>query len=155
MPRNTMKKFWSFVPLDDPDESICSLWKGPVSGGYGRFQNKLGMDNTVPRAIWEMEHGKIPKGMCVCHTCDNPLCIRLSHLFLGSFKDNMNDRIAKGHARGPRGEKNGATTLTEAHVLAIRMLANELIPPKIIAKCFKMRVEHVYAIINRNTWTHI
>lgn len=50
---------------------------------------------TVNRASWEYHHGKIPKGVFVCHKCDNPKCFRVDHLFLGTPSDNMQDMIWK------------------------------------------------------------
>lgn len=34
----------------------------------------------------------------VLHECDTPLCVRFSHLFLGSNDDNIADKTAKGRA---------------------------------------------------------
>lgn len=39
--------------------------------------------------------GAIPKGMFVCHRCDNTGCVRLEHLFLGTRSDNMVDMYNK------------------------------------------------------------
>lgn len=63
--------------------------------------------------------GPIPPGMCVCHTCDTPLCVNPAHLFLGTKRDNMQDCLRKGRKPGLPGEENGAHILTEEQVLAI------------------------------------
>src|SRR5690349_7264567 len=48
------------------------------------------------------------------HTCDNPPCINPSHLFPGSYGDNMRDAIRKGrHVRRVlRGENHPQVKLT-------------------------------------------
>ncbi len=47
------------------------------------------------RFVWTEHNGPIPKGMCVCHHCDEPACINPDHLFLGTHQDNMQDMINK------------------------------------------------------------
>lgn len=55
------------------------------------------------RHVRARTHGPIPPGMFVCHRCDNPRCIRLDHLFLGTDSDNQRDAVAKGrHAETKR-----------------------------------------------------
>jgi len=58
-------------------------------------------NTTHHRVVFEECHGPIPDGMYVCHTCDNPPCINIDHLFLGTPRDNMLDKVAKGrHSNG-------------------------------------------------------
>src|SRR5690349_13950224 len=77
------------------------------------------------RLAYTLGVGPIPDGMCVCHHCDNPRCIRLAHLFVGTQKDNMNDMRRKGRAAPliPRlrvGRDHHNARLTEDQVKEIR-----------------------------------
>lgn len=51
------------------------------------------------RFAWEMEHGPIPSGLSVLHICDNPKCINVDHLRVGTRTDNQKDMQRKGRAR--------------------------------------------------------
>ena len=53
------------------------------------------------RVAWELTNGPIPKGLNVLHRCDNPVCVRPSHLFLGTQADNIADMVSKGRNRSP------------------------------------------------------
>lgn len=48
------------------------------------------------RVAYEVAHAPIPAGMVVMHSCDNPPCVRLSHLSVGTVQANVTDAIAKG-----------------------------------------------------------
>jgi DNA-binding CsgD family transcriptional regulator len=69
--------------------------------GYGHFRAPGTSNGYAHRFAWEDANGPIPAGLHVCHHCDNPICVRPDHLFLGTPLDNMRDRDAKGRGRLP------------------------------------------------------
>ncbi len=114
----------------------CWIWDNakPSSGeGYGYFY----YNGTFFRAhrlayVLATGHG-IPRGFEICHSCDNRVCVRPSHLFLGTRSDNMRDASLKGKLKRSEahkkrigethsGEQNYFHRLTEAQVREIRSL---------------------------------
>lgn len=90
--------FWDQVEKLEGEDS-CWEWRGRRRGrGYGYLPKPLegGTETAAHRAAWELEIGPIPDGLFVCHHCDNPPCVRPTHLFLGTNADNMRDMVAKG-----------------------------------------------------------
>lgn len=82
-----------------PHAKGCQLWTGPVGGKtgglmYGRVY-WLGKHWAVHRLTWTALNGSIPTGICVLHRCDESLCVNPAHLFLGTHKENMQDKVAK------------------------------------------------------------
>lgn len=83
--------------------------------GYGYKSSRL-----AHRAAWEEVNGEIPKGMCVLHECDNPPCVNIGHLYLGTRKDNAQDREARGRGVHVTGEQHGGCKLSDQDVCDIR-----------------------------------
>lgn len=101
IPKPLMPRFWEKVRRS---KNGCWNWVGAVMrsrGGYGAFNRGNRKVISAHRFSWEVHNGSIPKGMFVCHHCDNPKCVRPNHLFLGTHKDNMSDATEKGRM-GPK-----------------------------------------------------
>lgn len=120
--------------------------------GYGRvwINNKIFLSH---RLSYELHKGKIPKGLCVLHSCDNPPCCNPKHLFLGTHTDNMRDMERKGRSKHLKGDKHGSARLTLKEVIKIREIhASKKITIKEIGDDFSVSDGHVSRIINNKAW---
>lgn len=87
-------RFWEKVKKGEG----CWEWQGALSKEwqYGAFRVSAKRPTVkAHRVSWEIANGEIPEGMNVLHKCDNPKCVRLSHLFLGTIADNNRDKWNK------------------------------------------------------------
>ena len=110
------------------------------------------------RYIYEMSVGPIPKGSCVCHKCDNPICVNPAHLFLGTVKENFEDMRRK--RRNPYGESHGQAILTEAQVREIFSRFRKGVPRHPgnaidLAKEHNVNITTIYAIADGRSWPHL
>ncbi len=146
------KRFWSKVRKSEG----CWEWQASLKeSGYG----EVGIFNKTIKAhrlSWLLEHLEIPKYkapdfISICHTCDNRSCVRPSHLFSGTLKENVNDMLTKG--RMPLGEERGATKLSELQVREIFSLKGSgRHVSQALAKKFKVHNTHIHDIWKGKVW---
>lgn len=82
-------------------ECGCWLFTGGwdhSSGGYGEFCIKKGLYKKAHRVSWEIFKGPIPDNLHVLHKCDTPPCCNPTHLYLGTEKNNTDDRFARNRS---------------------------------------------------------
>jgi hypothetical protein len=115
--QKVLDRFWAKV--DRSDSEGCWLWTaGGDKQGYGHFSVAHGKHTRAHIFSWMLVHGDMPNKLCVLHTCDTPACVNPDHLFLGTRKDNADDKTAKG--RTPKGEQHWRNKLTDDQVQNIR-----------------------------------
>ena len=151
-PRPLADRFWEKVAKTD----TCWEWTaGRASLVYGLFWVSDGINKTLyaHRVSWKLATGKDPGDACVCHRCDNRLCVRPDHLFLGSYKENMIDATNKG--RMARGERQSQAKLTEASVRAIRSLRRTGMSYAGIGRHFGVSDTLIANVIKGIDWRHV
>lgn len=151
-----LSRFWNkVIKSEEPDG--CWIWKWNTSNFFraGQTFNYTYQGKTMPvyRISWILTHGKIEKGLVVCHKCDNRICVRPDHLFLGTQAENMEDMRIKG--RTTRGEKNENAKLTEQKVKEIRLLNDRGMTIREIADKFNVTEECIKSVIARKSWKHV
>jgi hypothetical protein len=91
--------------------SGCIEWqRSKGKQGYGHinvtFEDRKPRAAYAHRLLWELTHDvELGRNECVCHKCDNPSCVSIDHLFLGSRKDNSQDMARKGRSGIKKGQK--------------------------------------------------
>ena len=171
------QRFWERVnkngpvPPHRPELGPCWVWEGAKrcdAAPYGVFYyNKKNMGTH--QVSWIMKNGPIPKGLWVCHACDNRLCVNPNHLWLGTPLQNARDMVSKSRQafgdrntarcnpqKQVRGETHPNSLLTVEQVLEIRQLCSlRSISQAEIGERFGVAGETVCAIHNRRIWKHV
>lgn len=135
----------------------CWRWLGGVVGGYGEFWLD-GRMQKAHRVSWLIFRGDIPfhespHGLCVCHSCDTPLCVNPEHLFLGTNKENAEDREKKGRTFVPRGDKHGRRKLTAQTVQEVRKAyATGRYSQTELARIHRVSQSCISSLVRGETW---
>jgi hypothetical protein len=153
------------------------IWQGrPNDTGYGRISLNGRLISTH-MAAWIAVAGPIPKGMCVCHTCDIRLCLRndeigtyevggvlrprREHLWLGTRAENLLDMRLKGRDANARvlrrrGEAHPHALLNDRKVRAIRLLwqTGEWTQHE-LGDVFGVTHHTIYRVVTGQSWRHV
>jgi hypothetical protein len=164
-PIERIAAFWEKVDKNGD----CWLWIGAVQkeprGGYGMVHYD-GKCTKTHRISWVLHNGIIPDGMQVLHTCDVRNCVNPNHLFLGTNRDNVDDKVRKGrqttrnqiiaswkHDR--KGENQFCSKYTDTMVLAMRCLFRGGVRIKEISDVYGIPSSTVSGIVYGDRWPHL
>jgi hypothetical protein len=105
---------------------------------------------VLSRYIYTKTNGTIPKGLVVRHKCDNPNCININHLELGTIADNTKDMVERN--RSLKGVKHPRCKLNEQQVVEIFHSDESY---KEISKKYDISFGAISGIKFKINWKHI
>lgn len=151
-------RFWNRVnkngPIVVPSLGRCWLWTGYLMpNGYGRLRTEV--CNVAKQAhciAFFLTYGHYPKPQGL-HKCDVRACVRPSHIFEGTQRENIDDMLAK--KRQVLGEKNGRAILKEKEVKEIRRQLLQGMRQIDLAAKYGVRQPAISSIKLNKAWTHV
>lgn len=154
--RSIQDIFWSHVdktPGLGP-KGECWEWTGSKQDGYGRASVRgIGIVLTH-RLSFFFENGRWPEP-CGLHTCDNPPCVRPSHIYEGTKQDNADDKVKRNRCRNPVGSQVVISKLTENDIPVVRQLLADGLSQDVVAKRFGVSQVAISQIALGKTWRHV
>lgn len=129
----------------------CLMWPfGRKAKGYGTVQTD-GKTHSVHRLVCEHRHGPPPTpDHDAAHSCGHGHCVNQMHLFWKTRAENEADKLI--HGTHNRGERGGASKLTEADVHEIRRLLADGAVQQRIADQFGVHLMTINDIKTRRSW---
>lgn len=136
-------------------EAGCWIVSGSSrSGGYRDVSINRGDSGTTRwlahRLSYEHFKGCTPKGMLVCHSCDNRACVNPDHLFLGTYATNLHDMATKG--RSLYGERANNVKLTEKDVQQVYEMRERGLSYREIGEQFGVTYGCIHMICAGHNW---
>ena len=96
--------------------------------------------------------------MDICHQCDNPLCVRPDHLFLGDDRANLADMRSKGRGALPPwygGRAHWKTSFTDDDIRTIRHLYADGHSLRTLGRQYRVSFTTISKIVRGRTWMHV
>lgn len=152
--KSSLQRFTEKYYIDE--KTNCWIWTaGRLRNAKTKLYDRAAFTvkkTKLAAARWSYQHykGYIKKGMLICHSCDNPLCVNPDHLFQGTHLDNMRDLYNKKLHK--HGESHGMAKLSEKTVLKIY---NDSLSNIETSKKYGVPLSTIWNIRNGKTWSHI
>lgn len=130
----------------------CIEFKGyKDKDGYGILPN----GKRAHRIAYKKAFGKFDEKLLVCHKCDNPSCVNPKHLFLGTHKDNMQDKVRKGRHVPVKlfGELNPMSKLKNEQIKEIKSKYKPWkYTQQMLAKEYGVSQQVIHSVLKGKTW---
>ena len=163
--RTRIEMFWNKVEKMGTVSDGCWEWRGSQTGsGYGQFWNG---ERNIPAHWFLLDHPPT-KGLEACHRCDNKICVRPSHIFIGTRSDNMRDMVSKGRnnsrpgclamlkvRRSNCGAGNHQSVLSDGDAATIKAIAPGYGRGAAVAKHFGVSGSVISGIWKGKRWNHV
>lgn len=159
-------RFWSKVNKRGRKmphmKTRCWEWQKYEERGYGLLRIK-GKCIRAHRYSYVINKGPLGNKHAL-HKCDNPPCVRPSHLFKGDQQANVADCVSKGRVASPKGEKNPKAVFTKKQVKTI-IIEAEIIKKSSsskhpgatteLAKKYGVTQGGMWRIVSGKTWSEL
>jgi len=164
-----VRRFWQRVRKAEGD-GCWTFTAKPQKSGHCRASIGRRRTMLAHRLSLLLHTGELASDECSLHTCDNPPCIRPSHLFKGDRGDNARDMAAKGRQflqqhpeRRPhcpaelkaRGERNHKARVTAAQVVEIRTRFAAGEKKSVLKRDYSLGFCGITGIVTGQTWKHV
>jgi len=148
--------FLEYLQKKTIHDGNCLIWIGCKTYGYGTSTVKglVKRYNTsrVHRMVYMYYNQILLKPEeCVLHACDNPPCVNIKHLRLGTQWENMQDMVKKGRQGDKAGENHGKAKLTWEKVEFIRRTKG-IFSGNLIAQVFGLDRSTINQVRRNETW---
>lgn len=139
----------------------CWPWTGSISHRdstkhlpYGNLKFD-GRQRGAHVWAYVLAHGEPPADRpFVLHSCDNSICVNPAHLYAGTHRRNMADKVERNRQSRLPGEANPSHRLTEAQVYEIRALQGSA-SSAAVGAMFEVTPSAIRFIWNRKRWGHL
>ena len=161
-PANTPNVLWSKVDVKGEDE--CWPWKGFINhdgygrtwiDGYGYYAHRVIFDLANPNTITRSAPKSTDEFGFVLHTCDNPICCNPKHLWAGTHKDNMDDKVKKGRSPDFSGDKGPRCKLTMEQAKEARELRKNGASVRDLAEQFGLSLPSMKTLLRGQSYKEI
>jgi hypothetical protein len=156
---NTPETLWSKV--DKKNDEECWEWKGFKNhDGYGRtwinnkgyYAHRVIYSLAYPNTINLNAPTSQNETGFLLHTCDNPSCCNPKHLWIGTHKDNMEDKAKKGRCPDFSGDKGPRCKLSMLQAREARLLRKNGMSARELAIKFEISLASIKTLLRGDSY---